>query len=89
MSAMARSTPVTKALGRPIRAKPVFPRLLLPFLPLVTLFVPTLRDQLAVMRWLRKGGYVSREPQTQLRLFGDLPSIDEAVSRYCRDKRLA
>jgi uncharacterized protein YbjT (DUF2867 family) len=78
----------TKALGRPIMAKPVIPGPLAPFLPLVGLVMPRLRDQLAVMKWLRKGGYVSRDPQKQKRLFGELPSIEETVTRYCRDKGL-
>ena len=79
----------TKVLGRPIRAKPVFPSWLLPLLPLATLFAPRLRDQFAVMRWLRKGGYVSRDPRQQKRLFGDLPTVEETVARYSRDKTLA
>lgn len=78
----------TKVLGRPIRAKPVIPRPLVPFLPLVGLLKPSLRDQLAVMKWLRTGDYVSRDPQKQKRLFGELPSVEETVTRYCRDKRL-
>jgi uncharacterized protein YbjT (DUF2867 family) len=76
----------TKVLGRPIRAKPVFPRPLVAFLPLVALVKPRLRDQFAVLKWLRKGGYVSSDPQKQKRLFGDLPSVEETVARYCHDK---
>ncbi len=75
-------------LGRPIRAKPVFPPVLYPLLHLAALLVPRLRDQLFVMRWLRTGGYVSRNPQMQKHLFGELPSIKEIVYRYCRDKKL-
>ncbi|MGY2737111.1 SDR family oxidoreductase [Sphingomonas sp. UYP23] len=75
-----------EVLGRPIRAKPVFPPSLFAILSLAALFVPRLREQLAVLRWLRKGGYVSRDPQRQKQLFGDLPSIKEIVSRYCQDK---
>ncbi len=78
----------TKVLGRPIRAKPVFPTWLTPLLPLVTLFAPRLRDQLVVMRWLRKGGYVNREPQQQMALFGEVPTVEETVARYARDKNL-
>ena len=55
----------------------------------VALFQPRLRDNLAVMAWLRKGGYVSDDPQRQRRLFGELPTIDEAVARYVRDRRLS
>ncbi len=78
----------TKALGRPIRAKPVFPRPVLAFLPVVAPFLPRLRDQLAVLKWLRRGSYVSRNPQKQQELFGEVPSVEEVVARYCRDKGL-
>ena len=78
----------TRALGRPVVAKPVFPRLLFAVMPLVTPFMPRLRDSLAVLEWLRKGGYVSRDPEKQKALFGELPTIEETVARYCRDKGL-
>ena len=78
----------TKALGRPIRAKPMFPAWLAPFLSLVGLLAPRLRDQLAVMHWLRHGGYVSRDPLRQKALFGELPTVEQTVTRYVRDKRL-
>lgn len=78
----------TKVLGRPIRAKPVFPAWVTPLLPLATLVAPHLRDQLAVLRWLRQGGYVSRDPMRQKSLFGELPTIEETVARYAQDKRL-
>lgn len=78
----------TKVLGRPIMARPVFPRLVFTLARLAAPFAPRLRANLAVMRWLRKGGYVSRDPQKQQALFGDLPSIEETVARYARDKAL-
>ncbi|MDB6080108.1 MAG: hypothetical protein JWO82_3855 [Akkermansiaceae bacterium] len=78
----------TRVLGRPVVAKPAFPRLLFTVLPLVTPFLPRLRDSLAVVAWLRKGGYVSSDPQKQRELFGDLPTVEETVARYCRDKGL-
>ena len=78
----------TKVLGRPIKPKPVFPRFLFTILPLVAPFAPRLRANLAVTKWLRGGGYVSRDPQRQRSLFGELPTVQEAVARYCRDKNL-
>jgi uncharacterized protein YbjT (DUF2867 family) len=79
----------TRVLGRPVVAKPVFPSLLVAILPLVARFVPPLlRDQIAVLAWLRKGGYVSHERQKQKDLFGELPTIEDSVTRYCRDKGL-
>jgi hypothetical protein len=57
-------------------------------MPLVARFVPTHRDMLAVLAWIRKGGYVSRDSQKQKDLFGEPPTIEEAVAQYCRDKGL-
>ena len=78
-----------RVLGRPIVAKPVFSPLVFALAPLLARFQPRLRDNLAVMTWLRKGGYVSQDPQKQKALFGELPTVDEAVARYVRDKGLA
>jgi uncharacterized protein YbjT (DUF2867 family) len=79
----------TQVLGRPVVAKPVFPSLLVAILPLVAwFFPPLLRDQIAVLAWLRKGGYVSHERQKQKDVFGELPTIEDSVARYCRDKGL-
>ncbi len=79
----------SRALGRPVVAKPVFSRVVLAATPLLALFVPSLRDGIAVLAWIRKGGYVSRDTQKQKDLFGEPPTIDDVVSRYCRDKDLA
>jgi uncharacterized protein YbjT (DUF2867 family) len=78
----------TRALGRPVVAKSVFPPLLFAIMPLVGWFIPYLRDQIAVLKWIRKGGYVSRDTRKQNDLFGELPTIEDSVSRYCRDKGL-
>ena len=78
----------TRVLGRPIAARPVFPPLVFALAPLAAPFLPRLRDNLAVLTWLRKGGYVSDDPGRQQRLFGDLPTVEETVARYCRDKGL-
>jgi uncharacterized protein YbjT (DUF2867 family) len=79
----------TRVLGRPVVAKPVVPPFLDALLPLVAWFVPTLRDQIAALAWIRKGGYISRDRKKQEDLFGDLPTIEDSVARYCRDKGLA
>ena len=78
----------TQILGRQVVAKPVVPPLLVPILPLVAWFVPALRGQIAALAWLRKGGYVSHGRQKQKDLFGELPTIEDSVARYCRDKGL-
>jgi len=78
----------TRVLGRPVVAKPVVPPLLVAMLPLVAWFVPRLRDQIAVLAWIQKGGYISHERQKQKDLFGELPTVEDSVARYCRDKGL-
>jgi uncharacterized protein YbjT (DUF2867 family) len=78
----------TRVLGRPVVAKPVFPPILVAMLPLAAWFVPRLRPQVSVLAWIRRGGYVSHEGQKQKDLFGELPTIEDSVARYCRDKGL-
>lgn len=77
-----------RVLGRPIVAKLVFPRILFAMMPLLAPIIPRLRANIAVTSWLRKGGYVSRDTQKQKTVFGELPTIEETVDRYCRDKGL-
>jgi uncharacterized protein YbjT (DUF2867 family) len=78
----------TRALGRPVVAKPVFPSIVVAMLPLVAWFVPSLRAQAKVLAWIRRGGYISHAKQKQKDLFGELPTIEDSVARYCRDKGL-
>lgn len=78
----------TRVLGWTVVAKPVFPPLIVALLPLIAWFVPRIKDQVAVLKWIRKGGYISHERQKQRDLFGELPTIEDSVTRYCRDKRL-
>lgn len=78
----------SRTLGRPVVAKPVFPAVVLALTPLLALFVPSLRDGIAVLGWIRKGGYVSRDTQKQKTLFGEPPTNEDVVARYCQDKGL-
>ena len=79
----------SRVLGSPVIAKPVFPRFAFLLMPLLSWFLPRLRDQIKAMMWVRKGGYVSHEDsEKQRNLFGELPSIEESVIRYCRDRGL-
>ena len=78
----------SRVLGRQVVAKPVIPPVFVAMLPLMAWFIPRLRDQIKVLAWIRKGGYVSDESQKQKDLFGDLPTIEDSVARYCRDKDL-
>lgn len=79
----------SEVLKRPIVAKPAFP----PFaskvaMPIASLFNPGLRDMTAMMKWIGTGAYVSHESGSQKELFGELPTIEEAVRRYCADRSL-
>jgi uncharacterized protein YbjT (DUF2867 family) len=78
----------TRTLGRPVIAKPAIPSFLFSVLPLLARLLPSLRDSYAVLKWIRKGGYDSRDTQKQKDLFGEPPTIEDAVSRYCADKGL-
>lgn len=78
----------SRALGRPVVAKPAFSPLITLFMPLIAKLVPSLRDGVAVLSWVRKGGYISHSHQAQQRLFGKLPTIEESVFRYCQDRGL-
>ncbi len=69
-------------------AKPVFSGFVVAILPLVAWLFPRIRDQVAVLTWIRKGGYVSHEGQKQKLLFGELPTIEDSVARYSRDRGL-
>ena len=79
----------TRVLGRPVVAKSVFSPLVLAVTPLLALVAPSLKDGIAVLAWIRKGGYVSRDTQKQKALFGEPPTIEDVVARYCRDKGLS
>jgi hypothetical protein len=52
------------------------------------LFVHKLKDMVEMVKWVNTGVYVSKDTAKQKRLFGDLPTIEEAVRRYCKDLKL-
>lgn len=88
-SAASLAQAFSKMLGKPIVAKPAFP----PFaskvmMPLMGLFSEGPRDMSAMMKWVGSGVYVSHNPQAQKEFFGELPSVEEAVRRYCKDRGL-
>jgi uncharacterized protein YbjT (DUF2867 family) len=79
----------SKVLGRKIVAKPAFP----PFVsdvifPLVGLAVGGINDMHEMIKWIKNGDYTSKNIQRQRELFGDLPTVEEAVRRYCKDRKL-
>ena len=79
----------SRVLGKPVEARPAFPPLFAKLVvPVMSLFNEGLRDMSAMMKWVGTGVYVSRNPRIQKELFGELPTIEEAVRRYCRDRGL-
>lgn len=79
----------SKVLGKPVIPKPLLPPLMTNVLfPLMAVFSSNLKDMLEMIKWVKSGQYISRNTQKQMELFGELPTIEEAVTRYCRDRKL-
>src|SRR5690606_23762417 len=76
----------SKVLGKPIKPKPVIPSFVVNvIMPIMGLFNPFMKDTREMIKWVNTGEYVSKNTQRQKQLFGDLPSIEEAVRRYVQD----
>jgi len=79
----------TKVLGKTIVMKPAFPSFVANvMLPLIGLFKESVRDIHEMIKWIKTGAYVSKDMATQKRLFGEVPTIEEAVRRYSADRKL-
>ncbi len=79
----------SKVLGKKVISKPAFPDFMVNFvMPAAGIFNPGIRDMLSMIRWIRTGIYVSSNTHRQLELFSDLPTVEEAVGRYCIDNKL-
>ena len=79
----------SKVLGKKIVARPAFPSFIVTVvLPFIGLFVAGARDMSAMVNWMGSGAYTSKDTLRQKELFDDLPSIEEAVRRYCKDRNL-
>jgi len=79
----------SKVLGKAVVAKPAFPEFMVKvMMPFIGIFVQGMRDMHAMVKWVRTGAYVSSNPQRQRELFGELPTVEEAVRRYAKDKGL-
>jgi uncharacterized protein YbjT (DUF2867 family) len=79
----------SKVLGRKIIEGSAFP----PFvtavvLPLLSLFGGGFKDMQEMISWIKEGDYTSKNPRKQKELFNDLPTVEEAVRRYCVDHKL-
>jgi uncharacterized protein YbjT (DUF2867 family) len=79
----------SKVLGKTVVAKPAFPSFVTSvMLPVIGTFVSGVKDMHEMMKWMKSGVYTSKNTQKQKQLFGDLPTIEEAVGRYCKDRGL-
>jgi uncharacterized protein YbjT (DUF2867 family) len=79
----------SKVLGKDVVCKPAFPGFVVNIvLPVIGIFNPVMKDMHAMIAWIKTGVYRSSNTQKQKELFSDLPSVEEAVRRYCRDKKL-
>jgi uncharacterized protein YbjT (DUF2867 family) len=78
-----------KVLNKPIKAKAIIPPFVLKLvLPMLSMFNNNIKDIVDMIHWVQSGVYVSKNTQRQKELFGDLPTVEEAVARYCKDRKL-
>ncbi|PAM96379.1 hypothetical protein B4N84_02850 [Flavobacterium sp. IR1] len=79
----------SSVLKKEIKTEPVIPAFVLKFvLPVVARFSEKIKDMVEMIKWIDKGIYISRNPQRQKELFGELPTPEQSVREYCRDKGL-
>jgi len=79
----------SKVLNKPVKAKPIIPAFVFKIIaPVFAAFSGNMKDMVEMVKWVGTGEYVSMNPEKQKQLFGDLPTIEEAITRYCKDKKL-
>ena len=88
-----RSEEVAAAFSRvmkhPIKDQPGIP----PFvrkvvLPVAGLFSEPAREMTTMITWIECGNYTASGTEMQRDAFGEVPTVDEAVRRYCADRNL-
>ena len=83
------ATAFGKVLNKSIKTEPVFPSFFLKIVaPILGKFNHRMYDLIQMLKWVKTGAYISKNTQRQKELFGDLPTIEEAVARYCKDRKL-
>jgi len=76
-------------LNKQIKVKPIIPPFILKSLiPLIAIFNEGVKDMYEMIKWIDTGTYISKNPQRQKELFGELPTVEESVKHYCRDRGL-
>ncbi|CAD0003037.1 NAD(P)H-binding protein [Flavobacterium chungangense] len=79
----------SSVLKKNIKTEPVIPPFVLKFiLPLIARFNDNIKDMVEMTKWIDKGVYISRNHQRQKELFGELPTPEQSIREYCRDKGL-
>jgi uncharacterized protein YbjT (DUF2867 family) len=79
----------SKVLNKPIKAKAIFPAFVFKTVaPIFAVFSNNMKDMLEMINWVSTGVYVTKDTAKQKKLFNDLPTIEEAITRYCKDKKL-
>lgn len=82
-------TAFARVLKKNIQTKPVIPSFALKFiLPIIGKFNENIYDMYQMIKWIDTGVYISKNPQRQKELFGELPTVEESVRQYCRDRGL-
>lgn len=82
-------TAFASVLKKNIQTKPVIPLFVLKFiLPIIAKFNDNIYDMCQMIKWIDTGVYISTNPQRQKELFGELPTAEESVAQYCRDREL-
>lgn len=76
-------------LKKPIQVKPVIPSFVLSYiLPVIAKFNDGIDDMYQMIKWIDTGVYISKNPQRQKELFGELPTAQESVRQYCLERGL-
>ncbi|SDK39895.1 Uncharacterized conserved protein YbjT, contains NAD(P)-binding and DUF2867 domains [Pedobacter sp. ok626] len=76
-------------LKKPIKVKPIIPPIILKsIIPLIAMFNESVKDMYEMIKWIDTGIYISKNPQRQKELFGELPTVEESVRHYCHDRGL-
>ncbi len=76
-------------LNKPVIIKPAIPVFFSKIImPVVARFNGNIYDMRQMINWVKTGAYISKNTRRQKELFGDLPTVEEAVTRYCRDRDL-
>ncbi len=76
-------------LNQSIVAKPLVPTFVIKIIaPIFATFSGKMRDILEMVKWVNTGVYISSNTKKQKELFRELPTIEEAVTRYAKDNNL-